>query len=91
LLAVCISGAAGLSIGSALVFPGRHGRLEGLARRGREAGAVAVGTVALFFVAALIEGVFRQLVHAGAARAAVAAATAIAWALYFGRPARGAP
>ncbi|XYH97572.1 stage II sporulation protein M [Sorangium sp. So ce1128] len=85
LLGVCVAGAAGLSIGAGVVFPGRYGRLESLAERGREAGAVAVGTVALFFVAALIEGIFRQLVHANAARAALAVATAVVWLVYFGR------
>src|SRR5436305_6370748 len=36
LTAVCLCGAAGMAIGSALVFPGRHTRLRNLALRGRE-------------------------------------------------------
>ncbi len=90
LLAVCLCGAAGLTIGQSLVFPGRRRRLESLARRGREAGAVAVGAVLLFFIAALLEGYFRQLVHDSAIRAAVAITTAVLWALYFGARGREA-
>ena len=76
LTAVVLCGAAGLAIGQALLFPGREERLAGLARRGREAGVVAVGAVALFFAAALIEGIFRQLVHSVPIRYAVAFGTA---------------
>jgi uncharacterized membrane protein SpoIIM required for sporulation len=76
LTAVTLCGAAGIALGQALLFPGREERLAGLARRGREAGIVALGAVALFFAAALIEGVFRQLVHSVPVRYAVAAGTA---------------
>jgi uncharacterized membrane protein SpoIIM required for sporulation len=76
LTAVALCGAAGMALGQALLFPGREERLAGLARRGREAGVVALGAVALFFVAALIEGIFRQLVHAVPVRYAVALGTA---------------
>ncbi|BDG04582.1 stage II sporulation protein M [Anaeromyxobacter oryzae] len=72
LTAVALCGAAGLAIGQALVFPGREERLAGLARRGRDAGVLALGAVALFFCAALVEGLFRQLVHAVPVRYAVA-------------------
>jgi uncharacterized membrane protein SpoIIM required for sporulation len=84
LFAVALCGAAGLTIGQSLVFPGRLRRIDALAERGREAGAVAVGSVMLFFVAALIEGFFRQLVHDLTVRAAVAVITAVALAVYFG-------
>lgn len=88
LLAICVCGAAGLRLGGALVFPGRHRRLDELALRGREAAAVAVGTVSMFFVAALIEGFFRQLVHDATVRLSLATLTAVMWALYFGPYAR---
>ena len=77
LTAVVLCGAAGLAVGRALLFPGREERLAGLARRGREAGVVALGAVALFFAAALVEGIFRQLVHAVPVRLAVAAGSAL--------------
>ncbi|HEX9052747.1 MAG TPA: stage II sporulation protein M [Anaeromyxobacter sp.] len=76
LTAVVLCGAGGLALGQALLFPGREERLAGLARRGREAGVVAVGAVALFFAAALVEGIFRQLVHSVPVRYAVALGTA---------------
>ncbi len=47
LLAVCLCGWAGFKVGFALLFPGRARRLDSLARQGREAGAVIVGTGAL--------------------------------------------
>ena len=90
LLAVCLCGAAGLAVGQALVFPGVHKRLENLARMGRKAGAVVIGTVLLFFIAALIEGYFRQLVPSVELRALMAGVTAVLWFLYFyrGKPER---
>lgn len=82
LTAVALCGAAGLAVGQAVIFPGREERLAGLARRGREAGVVVLGSVALFFVAALVEGIFRQLVHAVPVRYAVAAAVTLAVCAY---------
>jgi uncharacterized membrane protein SpoIIM required for sporulation len=81
--AVCLCGAAGMVLGSSLVFPGRHTRLQNLAIRGREAAVLAVGAVALFFLAGLIEGIFRQLVHNLAVRWAVVAVTSVFWTWYF--------
>lgn len=82
LFAVCLCGAAGLRVGQSLLFPGRRRRIDSVAESGREAGAVVVGAVLLFFLAALVEGYFRQLVHGALPRFAVAAATAALWALY---------
>jgi uncharacterized membrane protein SpoIIM required for sporulation len=90
LLAVCLCGAAGLVVGHSLVFPGEHRRLDSLAARGREAGAVVIGAVMLFFIAALIEGFFRQLVHDVVPRAVLSLLTLAGWIVYFarGRPRR---
>lgn len=90
LLAVCLCGAAGLAIGAALVFPDERGRMVGLAERGRQAAIVVAGSILLFFLAALIEGFFRQLVGDVGVRWSVAAATAVGWTLYLGRAGRGA-
>ncbi len=84
ILAVCLCGAAGLSVGYGVVFPGAHSRLHNLAVRGRRAAAVAVGAVLLFFIAALLEGFFRQLVHSTDTRVMVATLTAFGWLAYFG-------
>lgn len=63
LTAIALCGAGGLSLGHALVFPGRLSRLGNLARTGREAGAMLAGTVLLFLAAGILEGVFRQVVQ----------------------------
>jgi len=94
LLAVVLCGAAGLRLGASLVFPGRHSRIDSLALEGRTAAAIVMGCIALFLVAGVIEGYFRQLVHRDAVRLAVAVATALFWLLYFGilgRPERVEP
>jgi uncharacterized membrane protein SpoIIM required for sporulation len=83
LLGVCLCGMAGLVIGMALVFPGERSRLEHLSDRGREMALVVIGAVVMFFLAALIEGFFRQLVHDPAIRWVVAVGTALAWLAYF--------
>lgn len=85
LFAVCVCGAAGLALGHALVYPGRHGRMQNLAFRGRQAASVVVGAVLLFFIAALIEGFFRQMVTDIHWRYAVVALTSVLLLWYFGR------
>jgi uncharacterized membrane protein SpoIIM required for sporulation len=93
LLAVVVCGAGGLVIGRALLFPGQNPRLESLARRGREAGALVMGAVFMFLLAGLVEGIFRQAVHDVVVRLLLALATAAAWAVFLvtarrrGRPA----
>jgi uncharacterized membrane protein SpoIIM required for sporulation len=81
--AVALCGAAGLALGQAVIFPGREERRAGLARRGREAAQVALGALALFFLAGLVEGIFRQLVHSVPIRYAVAGASALLLVAYF--------
>jgi uncharacterized membrane protein SpoIIM required for sporulation len=89
LSAICLCGAAGMAIGSALVFPGRHTRLRNLALRGREVSLLAVGAVTMFLVAGLIEGIFRQSVHDVAIRWSLAATTLAFWTWYFLAVGRG--
>lgn len=88
LSAIVLCGAAGLSLGRGVVFPGRHARADEIALRGRASGPLILGTVALFLWAGLVEGFFRQLVHASVLRYAVAglgAAGLAAWVLLGGR------
>lgn len=84
LLAVVLCGAAGLRLGASLVFPGRYARIDSLALEGRNAAVIVMGCIALFLVAGVIEGYFRQLVQSDAVRLAVTVATALFWILYFG-------
>lgn len=83
LLAIMLCGAAGLIVGGALIFPGKHRRLENLAHYGRRAGAIVAGTISLFFLAGLIEGIFRQVVQDQLARGALVLLTAVWWVWYF--------
>ena len=81
--ALLLCAAAGLRMGQALVFPGRQSRLVSLQRAGDTAGVVALGAVAMFLVAGLIEGIFRQTVGAPAVRWSVAGGTFLLWSTYF--------
>lgn len=84
LLAVALCGAAGLEIGRSLLFPGAYTRLASLARRGRESGIIVTGTIFLFLIAGLIEGIFRQTVQSQEVRFFVVLLTGVAWVLFFG-------
>jgi len=91
LAAVVLCGGAGLILAQALVFPGRHTRLRNLALKGRDAGVVVLGAVAMLFVAGLIEGFFRQLVHDAVTRYLVAFSSLALWAAYFAFAGREMP
>lgn len=84
LLAIVVAGAAGLGLGRAVLFPGELKRGAALALAGRDAGALAVGAVAMLLVAALIEGYFRQLVQDLGVRALVSVAGLVFWIVYIG-------
>ena len=84
LLAVCLCGAAGLVFGAAVLFPGPYRRLENLAARGRDVSQVVIGAIVLLFIAALLEGFFRQLVHSVPVRWTVAATGFVLLSAYFG-------
>ena len=82
IFAVLLCGAAGLVLAESLVFPGRYTRLQNLARRGRLAGVLVIGTLPMFLVAGLLEGFFRQMVTDMTTRVLVATATALFWLVY---------
>lgn len=83
LAAVCLCAAAGMVLGTSLVFPGPHTRLHNLALRGRGASLLVIGAVAMLLLAGLIEGIFRQVVHDPTVRWSVAGITLAVWLLYF--------
>ena len=89
LMSVCLCGAAGLELGMALLFPGRRTRLEEISMRGRRAALIIPGAVGMFFLAALIEGIFRQRVHDVGVRYTVAGVSLVLWACYFGLAGQG--
>ncbi|HUI96398.1 MAG TPA: stage II sporulation protein M [Xanthobacteraceae bacterium] len=80
--AILLCGAAGLVIAQKMLFPDRYSRVDSLGMHGRQAAEIAVGAVLMLFVAAILEGGFRQLVASTPGRFAVAAATAIGWLAY---------
>jgi uncharacterized membrane protein SpoIIM required for sporulation len=61
--AILLSGAAGFVMARAILSPGRHTRLGALKTAGPAASFIMMGAIFLFFVAALFEGFFRQLVQ----------------------------
>ncbi|MFI5403860.1 MAG: stage II sporulation protein M, partial [Planctomycetota bacterium] len=89
--AVVLCGGAGLVLAQALVFPGRHTRLKNLAIKGRDAGVMVIGAVAMLFAAGLIEGFFRQLVHDPVVRYTVALSSLVLWGAYFALAGREKP
>jgi uncharacterized membrane protein SpoIIM required for sporulation len=80
--AILLCGAAGLVVAEKILFPDRYSRVDSLATHGRMAAEIAVGAVLMFFVAAILEGGFRQLVASTPGRFAIAAATAVGWLAY---------
>jgi len=58
--AIVIAGAAGLTMGRGLVFPGTYSRLQAFQRSGRRGLKILLGTLPLFLVAGFIEGYFTR-------------------------------
>jgi uncharacterized membrane protein SpoIIM required for sporulation len=83
MLAVLLCGAAGLVVAERILFPGRQSRLESIAAGGQGAAPIAIGAMLLFFVAGILEGVFRQLVRDTDMRFAIGLATGLCWLAYF--------
>jgi uncharacterized membrane protein SpoIIM required for sporulation len=83
LSAVILCGAAGLVIGQSWIFPGEKLRLDNLRERGKDAGIVVLGSVIMFFIAGLIEGIIRQTVINLEFRYAFAGGTALFWLWYY--------
>ncbi|HEY6175847.1 MAG TPA: stage II sporulation protein M, partial [Kofleriaceae bacterium] len=80
--AILLCGAAGLVVAEKMLFPDRYSRVDSIALHGRMAAEIAVGAILMFFVAAILEGGFRELVASTPGRFAVAAATGVGWLAY---------
>jgi len=88
LFAAALSGAAGLRIGTAVVFPGARGRLEAAADAGRTAGKVMVGVILMLFAAGLLEGFGRQLITDTWVRYGIGTVMLLFWLAYYYIPRR---
>ena len=63
LSAICLACSGGLMLGSAVLFPGHRSRVDALRHAGRDALKLALIAAIMLFVAAILEGFFRQLVQ----------------------------
>jgi uncharacterized membrane protein SpoIIM required for sporulation len=81
--ALVLFAAGGLVIAEKMLFPGRYSRLENLALHGRLAAQMAVGAVLMLFVAAILEGGFRQLVANTPLRFTIGFGVGALWLAYF--------
>jgi uncharacterized membrane protein SpoIIM required for sporulation len=88
--ALVLFAAGGLVIAEKILFPGRHTRIENLAMHGRLAAQMAMGAVLMLFMAAILEGGFRQLVQSTPLRFAIGLGVGALWLTYFWRAGRGA-
>jgi uncharacterized membrane protein SpoIIM required for sporulation len=83
IFAICISGAAGIRIGTAIAFPGRVSRMDSAVEAGRLAATAMAGTVIMLAVAGLLEGVGRQTINDDALRMLIGSAVLVCWLTYF--------
>jgi len=81
--ALILLAAGGLVIAEKILFPGRYARIDNLALHGRQAAQIAAGAVLMLFVAAILEGGFRQLVASTPARFAIGIGMGALWIAYF--------
>lgn len=88
LSAIVLCGGAGIHIGRAVLAPGERTVRDALRTSGGEAAVVVAGSVLLFAVAGLVEGVFRQLVTSDVIRFAVVAFNAAWLAAWIALPKR---
>jgi uncharacterized membrane protein SpoIIM required for sporulation len=87
--ALVLFAAGGLVIAEKILFPGRYSRIENLALHGRLAAQMAVGAILMLFVAAILEGGFRQLVANTPLRFAIGFGVGALWLAYFCFAGRG--
>jgi uncharacterized membrane protein SpoIIM required for sporulation len=83
LLAILLSGAAGLHVGRSMAFPGKRSLVEAAAEAGQRAAVVMAGVVLMLVCAGLLEGLGRQLIEVTAARYAIGYGMLAFWLLYF--------
>ncbi len=62
--AIVIAGAAGLTMGKGLLFPGTYRRLQAFQRSARRGFEIMTGTIPLFLIAGFVEGTFTRYTDA---------------------------
>lgn len=82
LFAITLCGGGGLALARTIIWPGEGTRLANLANGGREAGKLLFGSLILFFIAGMIEGIFRQTVTNIYIRFGLIAGSVIFWFVY---------
>ena len=90
LFAIALAGAAGLRIGSAVVFPGEMPRMAAATVAGRTAATAMAGVLIMLFVAGLLEGIGRQTITSDAARYAIGIGALALWLGFYYLPRRRA-
>lgn len=88
MFAIILAGAAGMKIGTAVAFPGRHARTEAAVLAGRGAAVAMAGVVLMLMVAGLLEGIGRQTVQDDLSRYGIGLAALFGWLGYFYLPRR---
>lgn len=83
LSAVCIACGGGLMLGAAVLFPGQHSRREALRLAGRDAVKLALVAAVMLVVAALLEGLGRQLLQDLGLRIAIGWTVGFGWLAWF--------
>lgn len=83
LFAIMISGAAGMRIGTAIAFPGQRERMVAMVEAGRTAAIAVAGVVLMLGVAAILEGVGRQVVTSDGMRTTIGGAMLGGWLVYY--------
>ncbi|MFC0588835.1 stage II sporulation protein M [Novosphingobium aquiterrae] len=82
LLAILLSGAAGLHVGRSMAFPGQRSLLEAAAEAGQRAAVVMAGVVLMLICAGLLEGLGRQLIEVTPVRYAIGYGMLAFWLVY---------
>lgn len=86
LFAITLAGAAGLSIGWSVVFPGEDSRLVSATRSGKTAGTAMAGVIVMLMVAGLLEGVGRQTILNDGMRYGIGITMLLLWLAFFYLP-----
>ncbi len=86
LFAIMLAGGAGFRVGLAVAFPGAETRVVAAGRAGRQGATLVMGAVIMLVIAALLEGVGRQVVTLDWARYAIGGVVLLIWLAYLYLP-----